>query len=267
MSLNLFRKMKPRIYTPEEIGKIKVSARLVGDTLAEVAKMIAPGVRTIELDRRAETFIRANGAIPACKGYEGFPFTLCISVNEVVVHGFPSERELKEGDIVSVDCVVEKDGYFGDSAYTFMVGNVEEPVRNLLEATKASLYKGIAQAKAGMRTGDIGHAVQSYVEARGYGVVRELCGHGVGSRMHEKPDVLNYGNMGSGTLLKEGMVIAIEPMITLGKRNIGIARNDWEVYTLDGKPAAHFEHSVAITASEAEILSSFDKVEQVIKNK
>lgn len=259
--------MSPRIYTQGEIAKISQSALLVGDTLAEMAKMIAPGVKTIELDRRAEEFIRANGAHPACKGYEGFPATLCISVNEVVVHGFPSEQELKEGDIVSVDCVVEKDGYFGDSAYTFMVGNVDETVRNLLEATKASLYKGIEQARAGKRTGDIGYAVQSYVEARGYGVVRELCGHGVGAHMHEKPDVLNYGRQGSGVLLKQGMVIAIEPMITLGKRNIGIARNGWEVYTLDGKPAAHFEHSVTITDGEAKILSSFEKIEKILKEK
>lgn len=259
--------MTPRTYTPEEIGKIRESALLVGDTLAEVAKMISPGVKTIELDRMAEAFIRSKGARPACKGYEGFPASLCISVNEVVVHGFPSEQELKEGDIISVDCVVEKDGYFGDSAYTFAVGQVEEPVRNLLEATKESLYRGIEQARAGNRTGDIGFAVQSYVEERGYGVVRELCGHGVGAHMHEKPDVLNYGRKGNGVLLRTGMVIAIEPMITLGKRNIGIARNNWEVYTLDGKPAAHFEHSMAVTTGEADILSSFEKIEEVIKNK
>lgn len=259
--------MTPRIYTQEEIAKISQSALLVGATLAEVAKMIAPGIKTIELDRRAEEFIRANGANPSCKGYEGFPYTLCISVNEVVVHGFPSEYELKEGDVVSVDCVVDKDGYYGDSAYTFMVGNVEEPVRNLLEATKASLYKGIEQARAGKRTGDIGHAVQTYVEERGYGVVRELCGHGVGAHMHEKPDVLNYGKQGSGVMLRKGMVIAIEPMITLGKRNIGIAKNDWEIYTLDGKAAAHFEHSLAITEGEARILSSFEKIEEILKHK
>lgn len=259
--------MTPRIYTEQEIEKIRVSALLVGDTLAEVAKMIAPGVKTIELDRMAEAFIRSKGGVPACKGYEGFPFTLCISVNEMVVHGFPSEEELKEGDIVSVDCVVEKDGFHGDSAYTFTVGKVEEPVLRLLEATKKSLYLGIEQARAGNRTGDIGNAVQSYVEERGYGVVRELCGHGVGAHMHEKPDVLNYGKRGSGCLLRKDMVIAIEPMITLGKRNIGVAKDGWGIFTLDGKPAAHFEHSVAITENGADILSSFKKVENVLMSK
>lgn len=259
--------MTPRVYTEQEIEKIRVSALLVGDTLAEVAKMIAPGVKTIELDRMAEAFIRSNGGIPSCKGYEGFPFTLCISVNQTVVHGFPSEEELKEGDIVSVDCVVEKDGFHGDSAYTFAVGKVEEPVLRLLEATKKSLYLGIEQARAGNRTGDIGNAVQSYVEERGYGVVRELCGHGVGAHMHEKPDVLNYGKRGSGCLLRKGMVIAIEPMITLGKRNIGVAKDGWGIFTLDGKPAAHFEHSVAITEHGADILSSFQKVENILMSK
>lgn len=259
--------MSPRVYTEQEIEKIRVSALLVGDTLAEVAKMIAPGVKTIELDRMAETFIRSKGGVPACKGYEGFPFSLCISVNQTVVHGFPSEEELKEGDIVSVDCVVEKDGFHGDSAYTFAVGKVEEPVLRLLEATKKSLYLGIEQARAGNRTGDIGNAVQSYVEERGYGVVRELCGHGVGAHMHEKPDVLNYGKRGSGCLLRKNMVIAIEPMITLGKRNIGVAKDGWGIFTLDGKPAAHFEHSVAITENGADILSSFKNVENVLMSK
>ncbi len=185
----------------------------------------------------------------------------------MVVHGFPSDNVLKEGDIVSVDCVIEKDGYHGDSAYTFAVGQVEEPVRQLMEATKASLYKGIEQARAGNRTGDIGNAVQTYVEERGYGVVRELCGHGVGAHMHEKPDVLNYGKRGSGCLLKKGMVIAIEPMITLGKRNIGVARDGWGIFTLDGKPAAHYEHSVAITEHGCDVLSSFANVENVLNNK
>lgn len=259
--------MTPRIYTGQEIEKIRHSALLVGDTLAEVAKMIAPGVKTLELDAMAEAFIRAKGGIPACKGYEGFPYTLCISVNQMVVHGFPSDYVLKEGDIVSVDCVVEKDGYFGDSAYTFTVGNVEEPVRRLLEDTKASLFKGIEQARAGNRTGDIGNAVQQYVEARGYGVVRELCGHGVGVHMHEKPDVPNFGHRGSGCLLKKGMVIAVEPMITLGKRNIGVAKDGWGIFTLDGKPAAHFEHSLTITEDGNELLSSFEKVENVLKTK
>lgn len=259
--------MTPRVYTEQEIEKIRASALLVGDTLAEVAKMIAPGVKTIELDRMAEDFIRSKGGVPSCKGYEGFPFTLCISVNQTVVHGFPSEEELQEGDIVSVDCVVEKDGFHGDSAYTFTVGKVEEPVLRLLEATKKSLYLGIEQARAGNRTGDIGNAVQSYVEERGYGVVRELCGHGVGAHMHEKPDVLNYGKRGSGCLLRKGMVIAIEPMITLGKRNIGVAKDGWGIFTLDGKPAAHFEHSVAITEHGADILSSFQKVENILMSK
>lgn len=259
--------MTPKIYTPEEIEKIRVSALLVGDTLAEVAKVIAPGIKTIELDELAEKFIRSHGARPACKGYEGFPYTLCISVNDVVVHGFPSNYVLKDGDIISVDCVVEKEGYYGDSAYTFTVGKVEDPILNLLAETKASLYKGIEQAAAGKRTGDIGYAIQSHVENFGYGVVRELCGHGVGSHMHEKPDVLNYGRKGSGALLKQNMVIAIEPMITLGSRAIGVAKNGWEIFTRDHKAAAHFEHSVAIKENGADILSSFEKIEQIIKNR
>ncbi|MEG1498349.1 MAG: type I methionyl aminopeptidase [Bacteroidales bacterium] len=256
-----------RTYSEEEIALIRESSLLVGKTLAEMAKLIAPGITTLELDRVAEAYIRSQGAIPACKGFEGFPFTLCVSVNEIVVHGFPSEYILEEGDIVSIDCVVLKNGFHGDSAYTFAVGQVAEPIRNLMEATKASLYQGIEQAKAGNRVGDIGCAVQTYVEKRGYGVVRELCGHGVGLEMHEQPDVLNYGRKGCGPKLIENMVIAIEPMITLGKRNIGIEENGWGIYTLDRKPAAHYEHELLIGKEKPDILSSFEEIEKILNNK
>lgn len=256
-----------RTYSPEEIEKIRESSLLVGKTLAEVAKIIAPGVKTMELDRVAEAFIRSVGAEPTFKGYEGFPYALCISVNEMVVHGYPSEYELKEGDIVSIDCGVYKNGFHGDSAYTFAVGEVSEKVRRLMDDTKASLYEGIKQAVAGNRTGDIGYAVQHYTEERGYGVVRELCGHGVGAQLHEKPDVPNFGHRGCGSKLKAGMVIAIEPMITLGKRQIGLQSNGWGVFTLDGQPAAHYEHDVLITKEGPDILSSFDEIEAVLNSK
>ncbi|MDE7103097.1 MAG: type I methionyl aminopeptidase [Bacteroidales bacterium] len=256
-----------RTYSPEEIEKIRESSLLVGKTLAEVAKVIAPGVKTMELERVADAYIRSVGGVPGFKGYEGFPYALCISVNEMVVHGYPSEYELKEGDIVSVDCGVYKNGFHGDSAYTFAVGKVSEPVRRLMEDTKASLYEGIKQAVAGNRTGDIGWAIQQYTESRGYGVVRELCGHGVGEKLHDKPDVPNFGHRGCGTKLKANSVIAIEPMITLGKRHIGLQSNGWGIYTLDGQPAAHYEHDVLITKEGPDILSSFDEIEAVINSK
>ncbi len=256
-----------RTYSPEEIEKIRESSLLVGKTLAEVAKIIAPGVKTMELDRVAEAFIRSVGGEPTFKGYEGFPYALCISVNEMVVHGYPSDYELKEGDIVSVDCGVYKNGFHGDSAYTFAVGEVSDKVRRLMDDTKASLYEGIKQARHGNRTGDIGYAVQRYTEERGYGVVRELCGHGVGAELHAKPDVPNFGHRGCGTKLKAGMVIAIEPMITLGKRQIAVQPNGWGIYTVDGLPAAHYEHDVLITKEGPDILSSFDEIEAVLNSK
>lgn len=250
--------------TTEEISRLRQSSLLVGKTLAEVARHIKPGIQTIELDRIAEEFIRSNGALPAFKGYGGFPSTLCISVNEEVVHGFPGKRFLKDGDIVSVDCGTILDGFYGDSAYTFAVGEISEEVRNLLTRTKESLYLGIEKAIAGNRLGDIGYAVQTYTESFGYGVVRDLVGHGIGRRMHEKPEVPNYGKRGTGMILQEGLVICIEPMITLGKKSIVQEADGWTIRTSDRRPAAHFEHEIAIGKDKADILSSFEEIEKVL---
>lgn len=249
--------------TPEQIEGIRESALLVGKTLGEVGKHIKPGVTTQHLDDIAEQFIRDHNAIPAFKGYGGFPAALCISVNDVIVHGFPGSYVLKDGDIISVDCGTILNGFVGDSAYTFMVGEVKPEVKKLLEVTKESLYLGIEKCVVGNRTGDIGHAIQSYVEKHGYSVVRELCGHGVGIKLHEKPDVLNYGKPGTGAILKEGMVIAIEPMINLGSKNVKFEKDGWTVRTKDGSPSAHFEHDVAIGTTKPDILSSFDFINQV----
>ena len=247
--------------TDSEIELLRKAALLVGKTLGEVGKHIRPGIRTIELDKIAEEFIRDHGAVPAFKGYEGFPGSLCISVNDAVVHGIPGNYELRDGDIVSVDCGTILDGYVGDSAYTFTVGEVSEEIKLFLQRSKESLYKGIEQAVSGNRIGDIGYAIQSYVEQFGYGVVRELVGHGVGRKLHEDPQVPNYGKRGTGTKLSEGIVIAIEPMITFGKRDIIQERDGWTIKTKDRKPAAHFEHDVAIRNGKAEILSSFEWIE------
>ncbi len=252
--------------TEEEIQLIRQSSLLVGKTLAEVARHIRPGVTTMELDQIAEKFIRDHKAKPGFKGYRGFPATLCISVNENVVHGIPGERRLKEGDIVSIDCGVLKNGYYGDSAYTFAVGTVKPEVRALMKTTEEALYKGIEQAIAGKRTGDIGNAVQQHVSPMGYGIVRELIGHGVGKHLHESPDVPNYGKKGQGVLLSEGMVIAIEPMINLGKRHIVQEDDGWTIRTLDRKPSAHYEHTIAVRKDKAEILSSFEDIEKIIIN-
>jgi len=246
-----------------EIEKIRKSSLLVGKTIAEVARRMRPGVTTGELDRIAEAFIRDHGALPAFKGYNGFPGTLCISVNEVVVHGIPGSRELKDGDLVSVDCGTIIDGYFGDSAFSFGIGEISEEVKGLMKRTKESLYHGIAAATAGMRTGDIGFRVQSYVESYGYTVVRDLVGHGLGTKLHEKPEVPNFGKRGSGVKLEEGMVICIEPMINLGTRVVIQERDGWTIRTADMKPSAHFEHAIAIRKQEADILSSFVEIEQV----
>lgn len=251
--------------TDSEIELLRKAALLVGKTLGEVGKHIRPGIRTIELDRIAEEFIRDHGAIPAFKGYEGFPGSLCISVNDAVVHGIPGNYELRDGDIVSVDCGTILDGYVGDSAYTFTVGEVPEEIKLFLQRSKESLYKGIEQAVAGNRIGDIGYAIQSYVEQFGYGVVRELVGHGVGRKMHEDPQVPNYGKRGTGTKLSEGIVIAIEPMITFGKKDIIQERDGWTIKTRDRMPAAHFEHDVAVRNGKAEILSSFEWIEEINK--
>lgn len=255
--------------TEEEISLLREANQLVGKTLAEVAKLIRPGVTTAELSRVAEEFIRDNGATPTFKGFpnesgEPFPAALCTSVNEMVVHGIPNDEPLKEGDIVSVDCGTFLNGYCGDSAYTFCVGEVAPEIHQLLKVTKQSLYKGIENAVAGRRLGDVGNAVQSYCESFGYGVVREFVGHGIGREMHEDPSVPNYGRKGTGILLKKGMCIAIEPMITLGDKKIIFVGDGWGVCTMDRKPAAHFEHTVAVLAGKAEILSSFDYVEQVL---
>ncbi len=250
--------------TDEEIRLIKQSSLLVGKTLAEVAKLIRPGVKTIELDKIAEEYIRDHGAVPGFKGYGGFPNTLCVSVNEQVVHGIPNKRELKDGDIVSIDCGTIMNGFYGDSAYTFAVGEVENEILLLLERTKESLYKGIEMAVSGKRIGDIGFEIQAYTEQFGYGVVRDLVGHGLGKSLHEKPEVPNYGKRGTGVKLKEGMVLAIEPMINLGTKDIIQEKDGWTIRTADRKPSAHFEHDVAIRKGKAEILSTFEYIEEVL---
>lgn len=255
------------IKTDEEVEIQRQSSLLVGKTLAEVAKIIKPGVTTIELDKVAETFIRDNGAKPGFKGYGGFPATLCISVNDEVVHGIPGKRELKNGDIVSVDCGTFMNGFYGDSAYTFAVGEVEESVLMLLQRTKESLYLAIEQAIVGKRVGDIGHAVQKYVEGFGYSVVRDLVGHGVGRNLHEKPEIPNYGRRGSGIKLKSGMCLAIEPMINLGVKEVIQDSDGWTIRTVDKQPSAHFEHDVVVRNGKADILSTFEYIEQVLNKK
>lgn len=253
--------IKPK--TAEEIELMRENGILVSRTLAEVGKTVAPGVTTLELNRVAETFIRDHGAIPSFLGYEGFPAALCISVNDVVVHGFPSDYVLREGDIVSVDCGTLYKGYNGDSAYTFPVGEVDAETRKLLDVTKASLYEGIAAAVAGNRTGDIGHAVQTYAESFGFSVVRELEGHGIGREMHELPGVPNYGKAGKGTKLVDGMTICIEPMINAGNRGVYLARNGWAVHTADHRKSAHYELTVVVRKGHAELLSTFDYIENI----
>jgi methionyl aminopeptidase len=253
--------------TDEEIELMRVANLLVGATLAEVAKLITPGVTTLQLDKRGEEFIRDHGAIPLFKGYNGFPKSLCISVNEQVVHGIPGATVLKEGDIVSVDCGTQINGYCGDSAYTFEVGEVVPEVKRLLQTTKEALYEGIRNAVEGKRIGDISHSIQIYCESRGYSVVRELVGHGIGRVMHEAPEVPNYGKKGYGPLLKSGMCIAIEPMINLGTRNVKFEKDGWTVRTADRKHSAHFEHTIAIRPGKADILSSFEEIEQILQKK
>ena len=253
--------------TEDEIDLMRRANRLVGSTLAELAKHIRPGVTTLQLDHIAEEFIRDHGAIPTFKNFPNpfggsFPASICTSVNAVVVHGIPSDKVvLKDGDIISIDCGTELEGFNGDSCYTFCVGEVKPEVRQLLKVTKESLYKGIEQAVAGKHVGDIGAAVQQYCESHHYGVVRELTGHGIGRQMHEEPSVPNYGKRGNGVLLKSGMCIAIEPMITLGSREVWMLPDKWGIITRDMKVAAHFEHTVAVRNGKAEILSSFDEIE------
>ncbi|MFO8129454.1 MAG: type I methionyl aminopeptidase [Bacteroidales bacterium] len=253
-----------QLKTEEEIELLRLSSLLVGKTLAEVAKMLRPGIQTIELDKRAEEFIRDHGAVPGFKGYNGFPFTLCISVNEQVVHGFPGKRELRDGDLVSVDCGVLMNGFYGDSAYSFGIGEMDEAVALLMKHTKEALYKGIEMALDGKKTGDIGHAIQTHVEQYGYSVVRDLVGHGLGKNLHEAPQIPNYGRRGNGKKLVEGMVIAIEPMINLGKRHVVQEGDGWTIRTADRKPSAHYEHDVAVKKGKAEILSTFEYIEEVL---
>ena len=250
--------------TPEEIQLMREANILVSRTLGEVAKWVAPGVTTHKLDTIAREFILDNGGRPACLGYGGFPGTLCIEVNEVVVHGFPSNYTLREGDIVGTDCVVEYKGFNGDTCYTFPVGEVDEKVLNLCRTTKESLYKGIEACVEGKRIGDIANAIQTYCEARGYSVVREMCGHGIGKKMHEDPEVPNYGRRGIGPVIKNGMCLSIEPMINLGSRNVKIASDGWTCSTKDGKPSAHYEHTVAVVDGKAEILTTFDYIQEVL---
>lgn len=246
---------------------MRLSSLLVGKTLAEVAKLIKPGVTTQELDTMAEQFIRDNNALPGFKGLYDCPSTLLCSVNEAVVHGLPTKKPLVNGDIVSVDCGVLMNDFYGDAAYTFMVGEVKPETQKLLKVTQECLQKGIEQAVHGNRVGDIGYAIQKHAEDNGYGVVRELVGHGLGKELHEEPQVPNYGKRGQGVQLKEGMVIAIEPMINMGKRNVKQLDDGWTIVTTDGKPSAHFEHDVAIKKGKAEVLSTHEYVEEVLKNK
>lgn len=255
--------------TSEEIELIRISSLLVGDTHAEVAKHIRPGIKTSELDKIAETFIRDQGAVPSFKGYGGFPASLCISVNEAVVHGIPGNYELKEGDVVSVDCGVYKNGFHGDSAYTYLIdGEQLEDKIKLLKITLECLQIGCTFAAPGKRVGDIGYGVQNHAEKHGYGVVRELVGHGLGRNLHEKPEVPNYGKAGNGASLRSGMTICIEPMINMGTKDVRTLPDKWTIITRDAKPSAHFEHVVAITEKGGEILSSFSKIEiEIEKNK
>ncbi len=250
-----------KLKTEEEVALMKENAILVSKTLALVGRMVAPGVTTRELNDAAEEYIRANGAEPSFLGYNGYPYALCISVNNIVVHGFPSGYRLKEGDIVSVDCGTKMKGFNGDSAYTFPVGNISEENKLLLEVTKQSLYKGIEAARSGNRIGDIGHAVQQYVEGYGYSVVRELVGHGIGRCMHESPEVPNYGVAGRGKKLLPGMVICIEPMVNAGKKEVYILDDGWSVTTRDMRNSAHFELTVHITEGAPEVLSTFEFIE------
>ncbi len=248
----------------EAIEIMRDCNQLVSRTLAEVASLIEPGVTTLELDQKAEQFIRDNGAEPGFKGYSGFPKTLCTSVNSQVVHGIPSEYVLKEGDIISVDCGVKMKGYYGDTAYTFAVGEIDRHVAELLRITYEALYKGIEQAVTGRRVGDIGYAVQKHAEGAGFAVVREMVGHGIGANLHEDPEVPNYGKRGRGPLLKEGMVLCIEPMINLGGRAIVQEADGWTIRTRDNRPSAHYELAVAVTGSFADILSTFEYIEKVL---
>lgn len=249
------------IKTAEEIELLRASNLLVSRALAEVGKAIKPGVSTLKLNNIAEEYLRDHGGIPGFLGYNGFPATLCTSLNDAVVHGIPSDRVLKEGDILSVDCGVKLQGYFGDSAYTFPVGEPSSAYGSLMQKTREALFKGIEVAVTGNRLGDIGYAIQNHAEQAGYSVVREMVGHGLGQNLHEEPEVPNYGRRGSGVKLKEGMVICIEPMINMGSRFIKQDGDGWTIRTSDGKPSAHYELAIAITKGEPDVLSTFEYIE------
>ncbi len=252
--------------TKEETELIRESCLLVNNTIAEIAKHLKPGVSTLQLNDLAETYIQDHNATPSFKNYHGFPFACCMSVNDAVVHGYPTNKELTDGDILSVDVGTYKNGYHGDSAYTFALGTIKDEIKKLMRITKESLYKGIEKAIAGNRVGDIAFAIQEYTERQnGYGVVHELVGHGLGKKLHEDPQVPNYGKRGSGTKLQEGLVIAIEPMINLGKRYVYSDKDGWTVRTKDGKPSAHYEHTVCVQKDKADILSSFHAIETAEK--
>jgi methionyl aminopeptidase len=251
--------------TEEEIDLMRAAGQLLARAHGEVAKLVREGNTTRQLDRVAEEFIRDNGATPSFKGYNNFPYSLCLSPNSVVVHGFATDEPLKSGDILSVDCGVFLNGYHADSAYTYPIGEVSPEVLQLLKETETSLYKGIEQAVSGNRVGDISFAIQNYVGPKGYGVVRELVGHGVGAKLHEKPEVPNYGKRGSGPVLQTGMTLAIEPMITLGKKDVVQEKDGWTIRTRDKKPAAHFEHTIVVRKDKAEILTSFEYIEKALQ--
>lgn len=260
--------MKIFLKTEDEIELMRAANLMVGATLAEIRKAIKPGVTTRQLDKIAEEYIRDNGAVPTFKGFpnpcggEAFPASICTSVNDEVVHGVPNDTPLREGDIVSVDCGILLNGYNGDSCYTFSVGDISEEVRQLLQTTKEALYRGIETALPGRRIGDIGYMVQQHCEVHGFGVVREFVGHGIGQQMHEDPPVPNYGRRGNGPQIKNGLCIAIEPMITMGSPKVYLTSDRWTVKTQDGKPAAHFEHTIAIHQGRVDILSSFEEIEE-----
>lgn len=254
------------IKTEEEIERLRESNILVSRTLAEMAKLIKPGITTLFLDTVAETFIRDHYGIPGFKGYNGFPNTLCTSVNEQVVHGIPSSYRLKEGDILSIDCGVILNDYYGDTAFTFPVGDLDDDVARLLRYTREALEKGVENAVEGKRLGDIGYAIQNHAESGGFSVVREMVGHGLGKKLHEPPEVPNYGKRGQGIKLVKGLVICIEPMINLGLRNIVQDNDGWTIKTVDSKPSAHFEYAVAVDRNEADVLSTFDFIDDILNN-
>ena len=253
--------------TPEEIELLRKSAQLVSRTLGMLATEVRPGITPLQLDKLAEQYILDHGAVPGFKGLYGFPNTLCISPNDAVVHGIPNDKALKEGDVVSIDCGALMNGFYGDQAYTFEVGEVKPEIRRLLEVTKECLERGIAEFRAGNRVGDVGFAVQRHAEANGYGVVRELVGHGLGRSMHEGPEMPNFGRPGKGKRFQNGMVVAIEPMINLGVRNVKQAQDNWTILTADGQVSAHYEHDVALIDGKPDVLSTFEFVEEVLKSK